>query len=119
MTASYDPIDELLDPVNQLIDEHIEELAARKAFPLSARRIIYVLYVANKPLTTNKVAEYAEISRPTARVYLRKLYKRGVVDGGRYKKGVYWWIKNAYVANVVVRITEPPKKKEHKKKITV
>lgn len=97
------------DPVDRMLQDSLEERAAINAFSPQERRIIHALYAANKPLTTNKVAEYAEMSRPTAKLYLTKLYKREIVDGGKYKKGIYWWIKNAYVANVVDRVSAEEK----------
>ena len=57
------------------------------------KRIINVLYIANKPLTTKNTSERSEMAWQTAKKYLGKLYDKGVVDRGRYGNSVYWWLK--------------------------
>ncbi|MDO5836371.1 MAG: helix-turn-helix domain-containing protein [Methanobacterium sp.] len=57
------------------------------------KSIINALYFANKPLTTQKVADGAKISWQTAKNNLENLHKKGYVDGGKLGKSIYWWIK--------------------------
>ena len=57
------------------------------------KNIMNALYLANKALTTQKVAERADISWQTAKNNLEELYRKGHVDSGKYGKSIYWWIK--------------------------
>lgn len=57
------------------------------------KRIINILYLANKPVTTKRISERTEMAWRTAKKYLEQLYGKEVVDCGRYKKSVYWWLK--------------------------
>ena len=62
------------------------------------KEIIGVLASARKPITTYYVAEKANTTRLTAKKYLLKLMKEGIVVGKEYtgnelKKGLYWWLK--------------------------
>ncbi|MDE1849730.1 MAG: helix-turn-helix domain-containing protein [Candidatus Micrarchaeota archaeon] len=68
----------------------------KKYLPVE-KRIIAVLYSANKALNTNRIAELAEISRPTALHYLQQLQETGVLNAGKYKNAVYWWIANSEI----------------------
>jgi predicted transcriptional regulator len=61
------------------------------------KEIIGILASAGKPITTYYVAEKANTTRLTAKKYLLKLMKEGVVIGKEYvgkqfKKGLYWWL---------------------------
>ena len=57
------------------------------------KRIINVLYMAHKPLTTKNISERAEMSWQTAKKYLISLNNKGAVIFGRYGKSVYWWLR--------------------------
>lgn len=57
------------------------------------KRIINVLYVANKPLSTKKVSERSEMAWQTAKKYLNRLYEKEVLRRGKYGKSIYWWLR--------------------------
>lgn len=57
------------------------------------KRIINALYIAHKPLTTKKVSEQSEMAWQTAKKYLTRLYRTGIVSRGRYGKSIYWWLR--------------------------
>ncbi len=57
------------------------------------KRIINILYAAHKPLTTKNISERAEMAWQTAKKYLEQLRRKGITDGGRYGKSVYWWLR--------------------------
>ena len=57
------------------------------------KRIINTLYIANKPLTTKNISERSEMAWQTTKKYLEQLHSKGIVEGGRYGKSVYWWLK--------------------------
>lgn len=57
------------------------------------KRVIDALYAAHKPLTTQKVADNAEMSWATAKKYLVQLREKGIVDAGRRGKSTYWWLE--------------------------
>lgn len=57
------------------------------------KRIINALYVAHKPLTTKKVSEQSEMAWQTAKKYLTRLHRKGVVSRGKYGNAIYWWLK--------------------------
>ena len=70
---------------------------AKVVFTPLEKEIIGVLASAQKPITTYYVAEKANTTRLTAKKYLLKLMKEGVVVGKEYtgkefKKGLYWWL---------------------------
>jgi Mn-dependent DtxR family transcriptional regulator len=62
-------------------------------FTPEERRVLSVLYMAQKPLTTFAVSEQAEMAWQTAKKYLERLRKAGYVSRGKYGKSVYWWLK--------------------------
>lgn len=69
----------------------------RDGFMPVEKEIIGVLASAGKPITTYYVAEKTGITRLTAKKYLLKLMKEGVVIGKEYtgkqlRKGLYWWL---------------------------
>lgn len=69
----------------------------KEKFNALEKEIIGVLASAGKPITTYYVAEKANTTRLTAKKYLLKLLKEGVVVGKDYvgkdfKKGLYWWL---------------------------
>lgn len=57
------------------------------------KRIINTLYAAHKPLTTKNISDRSEMAWQTAKKYLEQLHSKGIVDGGRYGKSVYWWLR--------------------------
>ena len=62
-------------------------------FTPAERRILTVLYMANKPLSTFAVSEQAEMAWQTAKKHLMKLNRKGYVSRGKYGKSVYWWLR--------------------------
>jgi len=56
------------------------------------KRIINVLYSAEKPLTTKQVSEKSEMSWQTAKKYLNTLRKSDFVKAGEHGKSTYWWL---------------------------
>lgn len=57
------------------------------------KRIINVLYVAHKPLTTNNISERSEMAWQTAKKYLNRLYGKKMLRRGKYGKSIYWWLR--------------------------
>ena len=57
------------------------------------KRILRVLYVAQKPLSTSKVAVNADMAWLTAKKYLYQLLEMELVNAGRKGKTVYWWLR--------------------------
>lgn len=55
--------------------------------------VLNALYAADKPLTTQKVADNAGMSWKTAKKYLSELRDRSIVDAGRYGRATYWWLE--------------------------
>ena len=64
----------------------------RKKFGNAEKRILTILYAANKPLTTQEIANKTEMTRLTAKKYLIILQDKGKVEGGRLGKSIYWWL---------------------------
>ena len=56
------------------------------------KRILTILYAANKPLTTQEIANKTDMARLTAKKYLIALQDKHKVEGGRYGKSIYWWL---------------------------
>ena len=65
-------------------------MVERVRFYYQEKRVINVLYNANRPLTTTQVANKAEMAWVTADKYLRKLRRDGYVLSKRYGNAVYW-----------------------------
>ncbi len=65
-----------------------------KDLNLIERRILKVLYLANRPLTTSEVAKKSEISWQTTKKYLDILYfVKTLVHARRVSnKSIYWWL---------------------------
>lgn len=61
-------------------------------FTSSEERVLNALYAAEKPLTTQKVADTADMSWKTADKYLKQLREKNVVDAGKHGKSTYWWL---------------------------
>jgi Mn-dependent DtxR family transcriptional regulator len=64
----------------------------KEQFTPEEKRIINVLYSANKPLTTLDISERSEMAWQTSKKYLTKLIQKGYVRHGKYGKSVYWWL---------------------------
>lgn len=56
-------------------------------------RVLNALYAAGKPLTTQKVADSADMSWKTAKKYLSALREQEFVEAGRHGRGTYWWLQ--------------------------
>ena len=65
-------------------------MVERVRFSYQEKRVINVLYNANRPLTTTQVAKKAEMAWVTADKYLQKLLNDGYVLNRRYGNAVYW-----------------------------
>lgn len=63
--------------------------------PLSPteKRIVNVLYVAQKPLSTSDIAKRAELSWATTKKYLARLYGKKFLQRAKKGKAIYWWIR--------------------------
>ena len=64
----------------------------KEKYSHAEKRILTILYVANKPLTTQEIANKTDMVRLTAKKYLISLQNKGKVEGGRYGKSIYWWL---------------------------
>ena len=62
-------------------------------FKSEERRIINVLYFANKPLSTKEISERAEMAWQTAKNHLEKMHEKGLLETGEKGNTVYWWIR--------------------------
>ena len=62
-------------------------------FKSEERRIINVLYFANKPLSTKEISERTEMAWQTAKNHLEKMNEKGLLKTGIKGNTVYWWIK--------------------------
>lgn len=62
-------------------------------FTSTEKRIINLLYVARRPLTTKQIAEKLEIAWKTARDNLSNLHKKGYVNMEDLNNRIYWWLK--------------------------
>ena len=62
-------------------------------FKSEERRIINVLYFANKPLSTKEISERAEMAWQTAKNHLEKMNEKGLLKTGIKGNTVYWWIR--------------------------
>lgn len=56
------------------------------------KRVIDALYAAEKPLTTQKVADNSEMAWATAKKYLLQLRDKNIVAAGKHGKSTYWWL---------------------------
>jgi len=62
-------------------------------FHQNERRVLDALYAAEKPLSTQKVADMADMSWPTADKYLNRLREKEFVTAGKLSKTTYWWLQ--------------------------
>lgn len=74
-----------------------------KKYSLQERNILGVLYAAEKPLTIEAIARRADISRITAKKYLKMLEEKGVLKNKELDRGIYWWIKAGQEVHVKER----------------
>lgn len=57
------------------------------------KRIVTVLYHAQKPLSTSDIANRAELSWATTKKYLDILQGKKLLRRGKLGKSIYWWIQ--------------------------
>lgn len=57
------------------------------------KRIVTVLYHAQKPLSTSDIARRSKLSWTTAKKYLDILNGKKLLYRGTHGKSVYWWIR--------------------------
>ena len=57
------------------------------------KRIVNVLYYANKPLSTSDIAKRSKLSWVTAKKYLVRLYGKKLLRRKTKGKSVYWWLR--------------------------
>lgn len=62
-------------------------------FTPTEKRIINLLYVAGRPLTTKQVSEKLGIAWKTAKDNLVSLRKKGYVNMEDQESRIYWWLK--------------------------
>jgi DNA-binding IclR family transcriptional regulator len=62
-------------------------------FSAEEARILNALYAAGKPLTTQKVADSADMSWKTTKKYLAGLREQEFVEAGRHGRATYWWLQ--------------------------
>lgn len=58
------------------------------------KRILAVLYSAEKPLPTERIAKQLDISRITIKKYLLGLKQRSKVKSKKEGRAVYWWLSS-------------------------
>lgn len=57
------------------------------------KRIVTVLYHAQKPLSTSDIATRSELSWATTKKYLDSLHRKKLLRKGKQGKAIYWWIR--------------------------
>ena len=57
------------------------------------KRIVNILYYANKQLTTLDIAKRSKLSWVTTKKYLIKLYGKKLLRRKTKGKSVYWWLR--------------------------
>lgn len=57
------------------------------------KRIVTVLYHAQKPLSTSDIATRSELSWATTKKYLDVLHRNKLLRKGKQGKAIYWWIR--------------------------
>ena len=62
-------------------------------FTSNEKRIINLLYVARRPLTTKQVSEKLGIAWQTAKDNLLCLNKKGYVNRKEESNRTYWWLR--------------------------
>jgi len=64
-------------------------------FTGNEKRIINLLYVARRPLTTKQVSEKLGIAWQTAKDNLKNLREKGYVDMEDRGNRNYWWLRTS------------------------
>jgi Mn-dependent DtxR family transcriptional regulator len=62
-------------------------------FTPTEKRIINLLYVAHRPLTTKQISEKLGVAWKTAKDNLMSLHKKGYVNMEDLENRIYWWLK--------------------------
>ena len=62
-------------------------------FNYNEKRIINLLYVARRPLTTKQVANKTHMAWQTAKDYLTELQKKGYMNKSIQGNRTYWWLR--------------------------
>ncbi len=62
-------------------------------FTGNEKRIINLLYVARRQLTTKQVSEKLDIAWQTAKDNLMSLYEKGYVNRKEEGNRTYWWLR--------------------------
>lgn len=62
-------------------------------FKPNEKRIINLLYVARRPLTTKQVSEKLGVAWQTAKDNLMSLYEKGYVNRKEEANRTYWWLR--------------------------
>jgi len=62
-------------------------------FTGNEKRIINLLYVARRPLTTKQVSEKLSIAWQTAKDHLLALYEKCYVNRKEESNRTYWWLR--------------------------
>ena len=57
------------------------------------KRIVNVLYYANKHLTTSDIAKRSKLSWQTAKKYLVRMYGIKLLRRKSVGKSIYWWLR--------------------------
>lgn len=57
------------------------------------KRIVNILYVAQKPLSTSDIAKRSQLSWATTKKYLARLYGKKFLRRAKKGKAIYWWIR--------------------------
>jgi len=65
----------------------------KNKFSGNEKRIINLLYVARRPLTTKQVSEKLEIAWQTAKDNLTSLHESGYVNVEEKGNRTYWWLR--------------------------
>ena len=56
-------------------------------------QILGILYSANKPLPTERIAIRADMAWQTAKRHLHALRGKGIVERKKIGRAVYWWLR--------------------------
>lgn len=62
-------------------------------FTSNEKRIINLLYVARRPLTTKQIAEKLDVAWQTAKDNLMSLHEKGYVNVEERGNRTNWWLK--------------------------
>ena len=65
-----------------------------KAYSQIEKKILSLLYAAEKPLPTERIAKHLQMSRITVKKYLVGLEKQGTVRSKKEGRAVNWWLSS-------------------------